>query len=103
MTDSNKNAATLTKIKDLTMTCEACPSQWEGHAYGGLGVYIRYRWGTLTAVLHDGDKYRFAKKATTVYEIKLDDNGIEGVMLEKDMISFLDSIFDFSEVLSDNL
>lgn len=34
------------KIIDVTRTCYACPSQWEGrdetHFY-----YIRYRWGTL--------------------------------------------------------
>ena len=31
------------------MTCSACPSQWEGKLEDGRAIYIRYRWGNLTA------------------------------------------------------
>lgn len=31
------------------MTCGACPSQWEGRTTDGEYVYIRFRWGFLSA------------------------------------------------------
>lgn len=34
-------------IADLTHTCLACPSQWEGRLADGRPLYIRYRWGRL--------------------------------------------------------
>lgn len=37
------------QITQLAMTCSACPSQWEGTTVGGGSVYIRYRYGWLTA------------------------------------------------------
>ena len=37
----------LPKIKSITMTCFACPSQWEGKFEDGSDLYIRYRWGFL--------------------------------------------------------
>ena len=36
-------------VKTPSQTCNACPSQWEGHLSNGKMIYIRYRWGTLTA------------------------------------------------------
>ena len=37
------------KIVSLETTCSACPSQWEGVTKEDEGVYIRYRYGCLTA------------------------------------------------------
>ncbi|MCA1480782.1 hypothetical protein, partial [Bradyrhizobium sp. NBAIM08] len=37
------------QIVRLEQTCGACPSQWEGVTDDGRVVYIRYRWGALTA------------------------------------------------------
>lgn len=34
-------------VDDIEMTCEACPSQWEGRTRDGRFVYVRYRWGGL--------------------------------------------------------
>jgi len=36
------------KVKSLTQTCSACPSQWEGTLADGRMIYIRYRWGYLS-------------------------------------------------------
>ena len=36
------------KVVQLSQTCTACPSQWEGRLSNGDYVYIRYRWGNLT-------------------------------------------------------
>ena len=40
-------------LKELKMTCSACPSQWEGMTTNGLHFYARYRWGWLTWGLGD--------------------------------------------------
>lgn len=42
------------KVVELEMTCNACPSQWEGKTKSGRDVYIRYRYGIL-AVSLDGE------------------------------------------------
>jgi hypothetical protein len=34
-------------VTELTQTCDACPSQWEGRTADGRHVYVRYRWGCL--------------------------------------------------------
>ena len=36
------------KVKEINMTCMACPSQWEGFLEDGRMFYARYRWGYLT-------------------------------------------------------
>ena len=35
------------KVRDIIKTCEACPSQWDGHFEDGRMFYVRYRWGHL--------------------------------------------------------
>lgn len=35
------------KVTELTRTCVACPSQWEGRLDDGRWVYVRYRFGML--------------------------------------------------------
>lgn len=42
---------TVIQIYDLQRTCIACPSQWEGRVNDAGSIYIRYRWGRLTAHL----------------------------------------------------
>ena len=41
------------KVKEITQTCFACPSQWEGKTIGGDEVYIRYRHGDLRVDIND--------------------------------------------------
>jgi hypothetical protein len=43
------NTTCRPQVVGLVQTCEACPSQWEGRTADGRFVYIRYRWGLLTA------------------------------------------------------
>lgn len=50
-------------VKRLWMTCEACPTQYEGETLTGQDVYIRYRWGTLRLDLDE----------VTVYEQEIGD------------------------------
>jgi hypothetical protein len=34
-------------VREITQTCLACPSQWEGTTFDGREVYVRLRHGTL--------------------------------------------------------
>jgi len=36
------------EIKNLKMTCWACPVQWECHTDGGRMLYVRFRHGRFT-------------------------------------------------------
>jgi hypothetical protein len=44
-------------LKDLTQTCSACPSQWDGMTTDGRSVYIRYRFGYLSVDISDEEVY----------------------------------------------
>lgn len=44
----------MIEIKEITQTCNACPSQWEGITMDGEEIYVRYRWGVLQIDL-DGE------------------------------------------------
>jgi len=35
------------ELKELSMTCQVSPTQWEGKTNANKYVYIRYRWGYL--------------------------------------------------------
>ncbi len=37
----------MIEVKHLTMTSDACPTQWEGLVGEEGSIYIRYRWGEL--------------------------------------------------------
>ena len=37
----------LCRVKNLTMTCGACPSQWEGWSEDGDFLFVHYRYGIL--------------------------------------------------------
>lgn len=43
----------MIKLKTLEMTCDFCPSQWEGETEDGKRIYIRYRWGHLSYLIGD--------------------------------------------------
>lgn len=43
------------RVKELTQTCSACPSQWEGTLDDGRMVYVRYRWGYLSVRVSPGE------------------------------------------------
>jgi hypothetical protein len=39
----------LIDVYNLRQTCDAYPSQWEGQIGEAGSIYIRYRWGILSA------------------------------------------------------
>lgn len=72
------------RIKVLEMTCNACPTQWEGITEDGKKVYIRYRWSKLKLYIDD----------EMIVNISTGD-GMDGVMLDSEMENLLTNYIDF--------
>ncbi len=53
-------------VRNLRRTCFACPSQWVGDVGETGSIYIRYRWGTLSARVSLTD--RDAVSGAAIYE-----------------------------------
>ncbi len=71
-------------IQTLEMTCDACPSQWEGTTIKGRKIYIRYRWGYLRVDI-DGK---------TIY-MKSHGDGLDGMMDTDDMLKHVKSFLRY--------
>lgn len=69
----------MEEVKKLTLTCEACPSQWEGETVSGKKIYIRYRHGILRYEL-DGE-IRYGIDHGHIYD---------GFMTDEEMIKLLE-------------
>jgi len=87
------------KASTLLMTCEVCPSQWEGKLDDGRMFYIRYRWGSLSvrvsrAVTNDVDD---AVLGESVLEVD-HDNDWDGYMSTKDMQNHTNHVLDWSNI-----
>lgn len=75
-------------VTELRRTCFACPSQWEGATEDGEHVYIRYRWGFLSATIGKDD----------VYGDRHGDS-LDGNMSDADMMKALSGVMGFSNWL----
>lgn len=75
------------KVAHIRKTCFACPAQWEGATADGLYVYIRYRWGRLSAEVGN----------ETVFSRLIGDH-LAGYMEEHEVQKHLAGVLDFSEV-----
>ena len=71
----------MVKIAEITQTCLACPSQWEGTTEEGEEIYVRYRWGTLRIDLNH----------RTVFQQELGD-GLDGVIEWEDVVEVLEEL-----------
>lgn len=62
----------MIRVTQLEQTCFACPSQWEGEAEDGRYVFIRYRFGYLSATvsngLEDHGEYVFAQQVGDAFD-----------------------------------
>lgn len=45
-------------VRELELTCESCPAQWQGRTVDGRFVYVRYRSGWLQVGV--GDTFKAA-------------------------------------------
>jgi hypothetical protein len=73
------------RIRNLVQTCTACPSQWDAESEDGRPVYIRYRWGHLTAeyweIVGVGDY-----DPSVIFHSSNQGGAFDGVMTTEEMI-----------------
>ena len=81
-------------ISELTQTCEACPSQWEGRTFDGRHVYIRYRWGKLCMGIGDTPD-KAVESAMTDGVCKIIGDEYDGMLSTGDMMRALVDVVDF--------
>jgi hypothetical protein len=72
------------RIRNLIQTGTACPSQWDAESEDGRPVYIRYRWGTLTAEFWDMTNPPFNERG--VFYAEPQGDPYDGVMTTEEMI-----------------
>jgi hypothetical protein len=72
------------KVARLTQTCDGCPSQWSGTTDNGLSVYIRFRWGYLSAEV--GNQTAYGKQIS---------DGLDGFLSTDDMQKCLSKVLIF--------
>ena len=85
------------KIKKLTQTCGACPSQWEASTDDGRMIYIRYRWGGLSVSISKeitDDIYDAIDGDNLFYE-NLGD-GLDGYLTEEEMKEATKEVIDWN-------
>lgn len=79
------------KIKSLTQTCEACPSQWQGKTHDGQDLYIRFRWGYLSVRVHPTN----AVQGPEVFGLEIGDNDLNGLLTTSELRRATDGILVF--------
>lgn len=75
------------KLNNLVQTCDACPSQWDAILDDGRGVYIRYRWGTLS-VMVSNNPGEDGFDGIEIYNEQLN-NDSDGVLSEAEMLDIV--------------
>lgn len=81
------------KCTSLEITCSACPSQWDGVLANGKRIYIRYRFGILTAETYESNIF----DRSLLLAKDLNDKW-GGVLSTEEMISHLEGTVDFSQL-----
>lgn len=64
-------------VKELTMTCGACPAQWDATLDDGRELYIRYRWGGLSV--------RFGVGGEELLAASKQNDGWDGVLSQEEL------------------
>ena len=80
------------KVKNLTQTCIACPSQWEGHIEDGRMFYCRYRYGHLSIEISKSKTNNVGEAMEIrLYSEVLGDE-YDGVMSEDELVGIMKDI-----------
>lgn len=87
-------------VKTLERTCEACPSQWQGHLEDGRMFYIRYRWGNFNAYLSKEPTEKVVDAIQGEILVSIDNYGdnFDGYIEEQDMIKIMESKLNFGNL-----
>ena len=75
------------KITKLKLTCDVCPTQYEGWTDNNEFVYIRYRYGFLS----------ISVSGYVIYSEQIG-NGLDGFINLKDIIKLTKDIIDWSDI-----
>lgn len=73
--------------ESLVKTCDSCPAQWSGKTADKQDLYIRYRWGRLTAHVNGRE----------IYSQNIG-HDLSGCMETLEMVLILSQVIDFSHV-----
>ena len=46
------------KVKELKLTLDCCPTQYEGFTTDGNWIYVRYRWGVMTIDIWEKENFK---------------------------------------------
>ena len=85
----------LYKVKSLTLTCGACPTQWEGKTSDGKYIYIRFRGGNFRGCVADYEWDTVnAENAQVVWN---DGTNWCGIMEDSHMKELTKDLLDFSD------
>lgn len=96
LVDTMRRSRTLPHVIELAKTCDACPSQWEGRLADGRGIYIRFRWGTLSAEIFDGVEYVGGTNLVEIFNDRLSEYGhYSGSMDDEEMKTRLQDVLFF--------
>jgi len=79
------------KVIELSLTCDACPTQWEGKTDDGEFLYIRYRFGNLTVGLGKTIDEAVMNK---IFEVPYGES-LDGLLTATKMKKLTKSIMDF--------
>ena len=75
----------MSNVVEIKRTCSACPSQWEGILDDGRSIYVRYRWGNITAGI--GDTLDEAIRNKSIYFSYGDE--FDGYITDREMVKLL--------------
>lgn len=79
------------------MTCDACPSQWEGKLDDGRMFYCRYRWGTFYISVSDRPTDRRLDAVSNNYIMEVEYGGeMDGCMSTEEMKELSKEHMDWS-------
>lgn len=84
----------------MKQTCSACPSQWEGELEDGRMLYVRYRWGELSAGVGEDIKaaVKNGRSEETLFFEHVGD-GFDGSMTFEELKGHLQGLLEFPEDL----
>jgi hypothetical protein len=81
------------KVTEITQTCSACPSQWEGKIEDGRMFYARYRWGCLSVRLSETPTENLYEvlDGNTLIDLELGDE-FDGVLSEGELVEQMEKV-----------
>lgn len=90
-----------TVIATFEQTTNACPSQWQCETADGRYVYVRYRWGRLSAETASSEE-AWLEESVTLFRGQVGED-MDGCMTTAEMQAHLVGVLDFSQAVETGL